>query len=70
MKNKAFCAAALCVLFVSGCATGGSRGRIGSFKSLSVPLASDSEDESFADAVRRDPFPRAQARDVQVAVRP
>ncbi|HUT92837.1 MAG TPA: hypothetical protein VMY37_25310 [Thermoguttaceae bacterium] len=72
MKNKALLAAALCLLLVAGCGTtgGSSRGRIGAGKWIPGPLRADSDDGSFAKTVERDPFPRAQAGRVRVAVRP
>ena len=72
MKNKALLAAGLCLLLVAGCGTtgGSSRGRMGAGKWLPGPLRADSTDDSFAKTVDRDPFPRAQAGRMQVAVRP
>ena len=71
MKIKAFCFVAFCLVLVAGCGSlgGSSRGRTGSLKPLLGPLSADSQSDSFTKAVQNDPFPRAQAGQMQVAVR-
>jgi len=72
MKSKALFAAALCLLLVAGCGTtgGSSRGPAGVSKWIPGPLRAGADDDAFAKTVDRDPFPRAQAGRMQVAVRP
>lgn len=72
MKSKALFAAALCLLWVAGCsATGGSsRGPLGVSQWIPGPVRAGSDDDAFAKTVDRDPFPRAQAGRMQVAVGP
>jgi len=72
MKSKVFFAATLCLLWMAGCTTpgGSSHGAAGLSKWLPGPLRAGEDDEAFAKKVDRDPFPRAQTGQMQVAVGP